>query len=523
MTYGIHHITAISSDPQKTYDFYTHILGLRLVKKTVNQDDTSSYHLFFGDKVGSPGLDLTFFPFQPASQGMRGNGLVTTISLAVPKASLSFWIERFIKYNVKNNNIQKKFGDSIITFFDFDGQQLELVGVTDKNSHHSLHNPNLWTTQEISEDNAIRFFYGATLSVEKKEPTATILTKYLGYSEEKSENNQTRYSNKNSDKANVIDIFEMNGWPEGRNFAGTVHHIAFRVKNEKEHIAVRDSIREFGLTTTNVIDRFYFKSVYFREPNGILFEIATDEPGFATDEEIENLGESLSLPPFLESRREQIEAGLIPISTDQNSMAERAQLNALFTHVFKKKSDETIVVFHGTGDDEYGLIPLAEDIHPKASILSFRGNIQENGMNRFFRRHGIGIYDEKSIREEVEKLEAFLQKASEIYHIDLAKVTLVGLSNGANFALAYLLLKKSNTKKAAILHGFDPIKKETSLHGKKIFISTGEQDPYAKADEFDEYVQMLKDDGAEVTDFIHEGGHELTEEEISKVKLFIKT
>lgn len=313
MVHGIHHITAIASDPQATYDFYTKTLGLRLVKKSVNQDDVQTYHLFFGDRTGSPGMDLTFFTFQPATQGRRGAGLVTTISLAVPDGSLEFWQERFTTLAVKHQPITEKFGTRVLRFFDGDDQQLELVGVPTSPDEET---DTLWTTKEIKTQQAIRSFYSATLSVETLSAIEPILLLF-GYEKKTSEDTRTLYKLPHIERAAYLEVEELPPSNDVFNASGTVHHIAFSVHNEDEQDAVRAQLVKLGIYPTQAIDRYYFVSVYFRTPAGILFELATEEPGFTADEPLETLGEKLALPPFLEKYREAIEANLPPIEQEK--------------------------------------------------------------------------------------------------------------------------------------------------------------------------------------------------------------
>ncbi|MBX3005864.1 MAG: ring-cleaving dioxygenase [Anaerolineales bacterium] len=308
-TLGIHHITAIGSDPQRLVDFYTQILGLRLVKKTVNQDDVSAYHLFFGDREGGPGMDLTFFTFLPASPGSRGNGLVTNISLAVPTGALPFWKERFDTLGVKHEGIITQLGWQRIVFYDYDDQRLELVEVDPA----TFDDKDLWTTPDIRAEHAIRQFHSALLSVHDKRMVEPILAAF-GYEVESSEGNLTRYHLPGLQRAEFLELEEDARKAPGFNASGTVHHIAFSVADEEAQQAVRRSLSGMGLYPTTVIDRFYFKSVYFRTPAGILFELATMGPGFTADEPLDTLGEALSLPPFLEEHRAQIEAGLTPVT-----------------------------------------------------------------------------------------------------------------------------------------------------------------------------------------------------------------
>ncbi|MEX1247812.1 MAG: VOC family protein [Anaerolineales bacterium] len=307
---GIHHITAIGSDPQKLIDFYTQVLGLRLVKKSVNQDDVSAYHLFFGDKTGEPGMDLTFFTFPQAAPGSRGRGLVTTISLAVPAASLPFWQTRFDHLGVRHEGIHMQFDWQQLVFYDFDDQRLELVGVSDKTLPHSAH---LWTTREIGAEQAIRHFHSARLTVTNKASVEPVLEEVLGYRQENVDGSITLYHHPGLQRAAYLEVEEAPSLPMGYNAVGTVHHIAFAAEDETTQLELRDKVITLGQRPTEVIDRYYFKSVYFRIPAGILFELATMGPGFTADESEAELGQRLALPPFLEEYRQQIEAGLVPV------------------------------------------------------------------------------------------------------------------------------------------------------------------------------------------------------------------
>jgi glyoxalase family protein len=312
---GIHHITAISSDPQATYFFYSHILGLRLVKKSVNQDDVRTYHLFFGDKTGEPGMDVTFFTFQPVHDGERGLGQVTKISFAVPEKSLDFWQKRFVEYKVRHEKTTEFFGKKTLVFYDQDDQRLELVAVPDKELKMTHGSP--WETPQVTAQSAIRCFYTANLTVPSLGLIEPVLVKVLGYQIAGEENGLTLFEIKDSSRAKYVQVEESPEAEMGVSGAGTVHHIAFEVADEEELLKMRERILEIGLYPTEVINRFYFKSVYFRTPPGILFELATSGPGFIVDEDEAELGEKLALPPFLEPYRKEIEANLTPITMEK--------------------------------------------------------------------------------------------------------------------------------------------------------------------------------------------------------------
>ena len=306
---GLHHITAIADDAQRNYDFYTQALGFRLVKKTVNFDDPTTYHFYFGDEVGSPGTILTFFPWANISQGKNGAGMATEIGYSVPKESLNFWKNRFEKLNIRYDNSSVKFGEKQLSFQDPDGLRISLIESNHKDDRKGRE------TTEINADVAIKGFHTVTLTLNNKKATAAILTDVFGYKLIANEDNLYRYQTDAVDNAALIDILEMPLTPRGINAGGTNHHIAFRVKDEETLMAFREKIVERGLHITEKINRDYFFSLYFREPGGVLFEIATDNPGFATDESVENLGSSLQLPKQHESMRSHIEKTLPKLET----------------------------------------------------------------------------------------------------------------------------------------------------------------------------------------------------------------
>lgn len=301
---GLHHITAIANMAKKNVDFYTNLLGLRLLKKTVNFDDPGTYHLYYGDEKGSAGTILTFFPYEGARRGSAGTGMATNIAYAVPDGSFDFWIDRFEKHNVIYNKPSEKFGEKYLTFLDPDGLKLELVVPQNQDSRTP------WETEEVKAEVATKGFHGVTLTLRSIKQTAAVLTEILGYKLLEQSGNRYRYMTDAVDAANIIDLVELPNEARGIGGAGTNHHIAFRVKNEEVLMYFQEKVQRSGLSITNKIDRNYFYSLYFREPGGVLFEIATDNPGFGIDEPWDQLGQKLLLPPQYESRRADIEAVL---------------------------------------------------------------------------------------------------------------------------------------------------------------------------------------------------------------------
>lgn len=310
-TTGLHHITAISSNAQKTYDFYHTILGLRLVKRSVNQDDPSTYHLFFGNHLGSPGMDLTFFPFRGATAAQRGHGEARLIGLTVQAGSLPFWQQRFEALDVKHEAPQERFGRKRLIFFDNDDQALELVEVaTTEIEPHFLET--LAQHKAIPPARAIVSFHGIALHVADQSSLIPLL-KLLGYEAVDRAQNTHLYQIPKQLNASQLEVITDIHQAPAISGAGAIHHIAFGVADETMQQAYQKALEEMGIRATEIIDRYYFKSVYFRTKVGILFELATHAPGFAVDEPVATLGQKLALPPFLEPYRKVIDQQLPPL------------------------------------------------------------------------------------------------------------------------------------------------------------------------------------------------------------------
>ena len=305
---GLHHITAIAGDAKRNFDFYTRVLGLRFIKKTVNFDDPHTYHFYFGDEHGNAGTILTFFPWgNEIQQGRKGSGMATEIGYAIPEGSIDFWIKRFEDNNVIYNKPAEKFGEKYLTFLDPDGLKLELTEVRDDSRRP-------WETAEVTSTVATRGFHHITLTLKDKTATAAILVSVFGYELVQTEGNRFRYATTAVAEAALVDIVEIPSETRGFNANGTVHHVAFRVKDDAALMEFRDKIVKLGLSITPQIDRNYFHSLYFREPGGVLFEIATENPGFTVDEPLEELGQHLKLPAQYESQRDEIEKRLVKLN-----------------------------------------------------------------------------------------------------------------------------------------------------------------------------------------------------------------
>jgi glyoxalase family protein len=304
---GLHHVTAIAGDPQRNLDFYVGLLGLRLVKRTVNFDDPGSYHFYFGDAVGTPGTILTFFAWPDARRGIRGSGEISATAFAIPPGSAGYWLDRLKEQHVSAERTPKRFGEEVVRFADPDGMLIELIEST----------PNdevvLWS--EGSGEHAIRGFHSVSATLQSHEETAKLLTGVFGYRLVQETGNRLRFAKPaEAGIGRTIDLISAPDVHPGRIAVGSVHHIAFRVPDDEQHIAWREKLVGLGYEVSPVMDRTYFHSIYFREPGGVLFELATDPPGFTLDESVDELGANLRLPSWMEQARPKIEKNLRKIT-----------------------------------------------------------------------------------------------------------------------------------------------------------------------------------------------------------------
>lgn len=299
---GLHHVTAIASEPQRNLDFYAGLLGLRLVKRTVNFDDPGSYHFYFGDAAGTPGTILTFFPWPNARRGVHGAGEVATTAYAIPTSSAAFWLGRLKDRGVAVERPPARFGEEVIRFSDPDGMAVELIASGHPGAIQT------WTDGPVPAEHALRGFHSVSATLDDPADTARLLTGTFGYRPAGEAGNRLRFAAAGeSGLGRSVDLVHVAGAEAGRLGAGSVHHIAFRAKDEAQQLAWREKLSHLGYGVSPVMDRTYFHSIYFREPGGVLFEIATDGPGFAIDESLDELGTNLRLPSWMESSRSRIE------------------------------------------------------------------------------------------------------------------------------------------------------------------------------------------------------------------------
>jgi len=302
-SFGIHHVTAISADLDRNLDFYTRVLGLRLVKRTVNFDDPSTWHLYYGDGTGRPGTILTFFIWPGGRRGRLGTGLASAVAFAVPPASIGFWYERLLSQGLRTDPPSKRMGESVLEFADPEGMRLEIVG--------SLPTAGLagWADGPISAEHSIRGLHSVTIWEDGDQGHEATLARVVGLTRKGEEDSRIRLAG-TGDVGAIVDIRRVGGFWHGLGGTGVVHHVAFRAPDDEAEEGVRQRAGESGLHPTAPLDRHYFRSVYFRQPRGVLFEVATDAPGFAIDEPVEQLGSTLRLPPWMQASHTAIEARL---------------------------------------------------------------------------------------------------------------------------------------------------------------------------------------------------------------------
>jgi catechol 2,3-dioxygenase-like lactoylglutathione lyase family enzyme len=303
----IHHVTAIAREPQRNLDFYAGILGMRLVKLTVNYDDPGTYHFYYGDELGRPGTLLTFFPWTGSRPGRQGVGQINGVGLAVPQGSLGYWLERLLTRGVKFEGPTRRFGEQVLAFMDPDGLMLELVATP------RVSGVDGWRDGPVPVEHAVRGVHGVTIWEDGDAGSAAFLTGTMGYAIQAEEANRVRLESGSDGPGTVVELRRAPGFWRGTDGAGTVHHVAFRAPDDAEQATRQRALREMGVQVTDVRDRSYFRSIYFREPGGVLFEIATDGPGFTLDESPPELGTTLRLPPRLETLRERLEVALPPL------------------------------------------------------------------------------------------------------------------------------------------------------------------------------------------------------------------
>jgi predicted esterase/catechol 2,3-dioxygenase-like lactoylglutathione lyase family enzyme len=537
---GVHHVSAIASDPQRNLDFYAGVLGLRLVKRTVNFDDPQTYHLYYGDEVGTPGSIMTFFPWPGARSGRAGAGQAAVVSFAILPGAVGFWVERLLRHGVEYQQPVKRgsgaHAEQVIAFRDHDGLMLELVASAGAEARPA------WDgARGINRDQAIHGFHGVTLWIDRAERTQQVLVETMGFRPIREEGTTHRFSIGDELPGTFVDVRAVGGFGVGASGAGTVHHVAFAVEDQRTELAMRERVAQAGLSPTAVIDRNYFHSVYFREPGHVLFELATNLPGFAIDEPVERLGEKLMLPPQYEPHRAELESVLPRIHLPVSQSAATAFAEATgpedvsgdalgFIHHYVPPTVEgeiaggtTLLLLHGTGGDEEDLLPLGRALLPGAGMLSPRGKVLERGAPRFFRRLAEGVFDQEDLAHRTAELARFISAAVSTYELSPDGIVAVGFSNGANIAASLLLRTPGVLRGAVLLSPMLPFEPETllDLQGTGVFIGAGRADPIAPPEQVERLADVLRRSGADVTLHWTPGGHGITKDEVDAARQWI--
>ena len=532
---GLHHVTAICRDPERNVRFYTGVLGLRLVKITVNQDAPTVYHLYYGDETGSPGSVLTFFPWPRAKSGRPGLGQANVVSFAIRPTSLGYWTERLIHQGIAYEGPRRQRGETRIAFRDPDGLMLELV------AHPEADERPYWADGPVPGEHAIRGLHSVTLWEDAIEDTDRLLTDTLGFRQVSERGAIRRYAIGDGGPGTLVDVRSAPEFWDGVVSVGTVHHVAWRTPDAEQHQAWQETIADLGYHVTPVIERHYFRSIYFREPGGVLFEVATDPPGFTIDESVDELGSRLVLPPWLEdeAERERIErllpappSRLIDIaqgtedavapSDPQVHMDEQLQFVHRFVPAAKDMS-LTLLLLHGTGGNERDLLPMAQELLPGAALLSPRGRVDEDGEARFFKRVEPRVFDVDDLQRRTDDLADFVANASGEYGFDARRVIAVGYSNGANIAGSLLLRHPGTLAGAVLLHPMVPFEPETlpDLSDKPVLIVAGRHDATVPDGQSEHLAALLREAGAHVALRWHDGGHALTEAAVDAARAWL--
>ncbi|MBV8456694.1 MAG: VOC family protein [Acetobacteraceae bacterium] len=512
---GIHHITALADDAAENVAFYTGVLGLRLVKRTVNFDDPGTWHLYYGDEAGRPGTILTFFPFPGIRAGRHGTGQAVEIGFAIPRAALGYWLGRLTERHIEFEGPFDRFGERVVRFKDPEGLQLELI--TDERAVRREG----WKGAGIDAEYALRGFHSVTLWEQGYERTAKLLTEHLGFVPVGQEESRFRFAVPGGDgPGGVVDIRCIPGFWSGAMGGGTIHHVAFRAADDGDQAETRERLIAEGLDVTPVLDRNYFHSIYFREPGGVLFEIATDPPGFTVDEPLASLGTVLKLPSWLERRRETIERVLPSLG--------QAQEDA-FAYRFVPASvgglPFGLVLLHGTGGDENDLVPLGEAVAPGAALLSPRGRVLEGGSPRFFRRLAEGVFDVEDLRWRAHELADFVLRAAARHKMDRSRLFALGYSNGANIASATMLLRSEVFAGAVLLRPMMvPIGNSGAggLVGRAVLILSGRSDPIVPQEQPAELATLLGGAGAVVDLEWVKAGHQVSKGEVTRIASWLQ-
>ena len=507
MTSGLHHVTAITRKIQANVDFYCGFLGLRLVKRTGGFEDAAQLHLFYGDAVASPGSLVTFLAWEDGSPGRVGHGAASEIAFAIQPDAIGFWLTRALQFGVAATGPATEFAEPVLRLTDPDGIIVKLVGTS------AVEPGAAWPVRGIEARDAITRLRAATLLSEQPQKTADFLTRHAGFRVSATEGTITRLT---SEGGQGIDVRDASGfWPAAPG-TGAIDHIALRMADRADVEAQATELRSRGDDTINMHDRKYFYSLYVREPAGGLIELASDGPGFAIDEPLETLGDQLFIPEHFHLRPQDIVPMLPQFGLP--GVPRTIYRDLSFVHRLHEPDagdGSTLVLLHGTGDNEASLLPFARKIAPSSTLLSLRGRATEEGVARFFRRFGPRDFDQKDIVAEAEAFAAFVEDAQQAYGLDETRLRFAGYSNGANFLAAAIMLHPGIVREAMLLRPVPVLSDppEADLSGTRIRMVIGSDDPAAGEGEI--LAGQLRDRGAEITLTRVTGDHNLSDEDVT--------
>ncbi|MGI8485472.1 MAG: VOC family protein [Thermomicrobiales bacterium] len=528
---GIHHVSAMTQDAQRNIDFYVGVLGLRLVKQSVNFDDPDVYHLWYGDEAGTPGSIITFFVGPWSNRGQQGPDQVAVTSFAIHPTSIGFWISRFLEHGVAfEGPAQRPSADSavesVLSFRDPDGLMLELV------THPRARERSAWgESPDIPTEYAIHGLHSVTLWVDKEESVNRVLVDKLGFQKRTQHGAVQRLTVGEGLPAQIVNVRNVGGFVRGTEGAGTVHHIAWCVSGDSDLGTVGCRLIDAGFDVSEIIDRQYFHARYARDHGEILHELATMQPGFTVDEPLTHFGERLMIPEEWARIHNAIAERMPPLhptatQSARTMFAERTETSELsdgnlgFVHLFFPASSDTdvaLLLLHGTGGDEESLIEIGKLLAPGAAILSPRGNVLEGTSRRFFRRHAEGVLDQEDLSFRTHELADFLIAAAQHYQFDINKLFIAGFSNGANIAASLLLRRPELVHGAILLSPMLPFEPESppALEGIPVFIGAGWTDPLVPAESTQRLADILEAAGANVTLHWEAGGHRIASTELA--------
>lgn len=505
MAHGIHHVTLITRKVQDNVDFYAGFLGLRLVKRTAGYEDANQLHLFYGDRLGSPGTLVTFLVWEDGSPGRVGLGQISEISLAIDPASIGFWLTRALTAGIPVEGPAEEFGEPVLRLKDPDGIIVKLVGA------RGMLAADPWQARGIPVENAVRRIRGVTILAEDADLTRDFVARHFGYREAKRGDAAIRLLSGSGD---AVDVREAAGFWPGIPGTGTVDHVAFRASGMAGIEEMQAALKGSNASATSVHDRKYFHSLYVREPGGVLIEFATDAPGLTVDEAPDTLGATLFFPPGSPDTEADMTSRLPQFGMPGEPRTVYRDLP--FVHrlfVPPQPDGSTLVLLHGSGGNETSLLAFGRRAAPDATLLAVRGRSVEEGAPRWFRRQPDG-FDQADIRAESEAFAAFVEGAVAAYGVDLGKTIFVGHSNGGNFIAAFMLLHPGVVRFATLLRPapvLDPVP-PADLHGTEVLIVAGTADTFF--DRANAVAGTLRTFGAALATVEVEAGHDLDEADV---------